>query len=213
MDSAAGAGATSIAGTASSTYVREPALLRDMPARPPPVAGHPGRPRAGRLGDSITTDHISPAGSIKAQDGPAGRYLVEPAACAADFNSYGSRRGNTKSWCAARSPTSASATRWPGDQEGGWTRHLPDGEVMSDLRRRDEVQGRLTTASPPPARKANSRPLPRPAPPRAGAPRGARAVIAESFERIHRTATLPARQHRAPCSFLVAKRRKRCLTL
>ncbi|MGH3545697.1 MAG: aconitate hydratase AcnA [Mycobacteriales bacterium] len=78
---------------ADSTYVRKPPYFDRMPARPTPVTDIAGARVLALLGDSVTTDHISPAGSIKA-DSPAGRYLTEHGVARADFNSYGSRRGN-----------------------------------------------------------------------------------------------------------------------
>ena len=76
-----------------STYVRLPPYFQDMPAEPEPVRDIEGARVLAKLGDSVTTDHISPAGSIK-RDGPAGRYLQEQGVAVRDFNSYGSRRGN-----------------------------------------------------------------------------------------------------------------------
>jgi aconitate hydratase len=78
---------------ADSTYVRLPPYFQDMPAEPPPVTDIGGARVLALLGDSVTTDHISPAGSIK-RDGPAGKYLQEQGVPPRDFNSYGSRRGN-----------------------------------------------------------------------------------------------------------------------
>ena len=78
---------------ADSTYVRLPPYFQDMPAEPGPVGDIAGARVLAKLGDSVTTDHISPAGSIK-RDGPAGKYLQEQGVAPRDFNSYGSRRGN-----------------------------------------------------------------------------------------------------------------------
>ncbi len=78
---------------ADSTYVRLPPYFQDMPAEPPAVRDIEGARVLAKLGDSVTTDHISPAGAIK-RDGPAGRYLQEQGVAPRDFNSYGSRRGN-----------------------------------------------------------------------------------------------------------------------
>jgi aconitate hydratase len=78
---------------ADSTYVRLPPYFKDMPAEPQPVADIEGARVLALLGDSVTTDHISPAGAIK-RDGPAGLYLQEQGVAPKDFNSYGSRRGN-----------------------------------------------------------------------------------------------------------------------
>ncbi len=76
-----------------STYVRRPPYFEEMPAEPAPVQDIAGARVLAKLGDTVTTDHISPAGSIK-RDGPAGRYLQEHGVAVRDFNSYGSRRGN-----------------------------------------------------------------------------------------------------------------------
>jgi aconitate hydratase len=78
---------------ADSTYVRLPPYFQDMPAEPEPLGDIEGARVLAKLGDSVTTDHISPAGSIK-RDGPAGKYLQEQGVAPRDFNSYGSRRGN-----------------------------------------------------------------------------------------------------------------------
>ena len=78
---------------ATSTYVKNPPYFLDMTVEPPPVAPIVKARVLAVLGDSITTDHISPAGSIK-PDSPAGRYLIEHGVSVADFNSYGARRGN-----------------------------------------------------------------------------------------------------------------------
>src|SRR5699024_9892859 len=77
----------------TSTYVRRPPYFDGMPTRPEPVRDITGARVLAYLGDSVTTDHISPAGAIRA-DSPAGRYLTEHGVQAKDFNSYGSRRGN-----------------------------------------------------------------------------------------------------------------------
>ncbi len=78
---------------ADSTYVRLPPYFEGMPAQPEPLTDIEGARVLALLGDSVTTDHISPAGSIK-RDGPAGAYLQEHGVAPRDFNSYGSRRGN-----------------------------------------------------------------------------------------------------------------------
>ena len=83
-------------GTPASTYIQEPPFLVDLPAEPGPIQPIRGARVLAALGDSVTTDHISPAGSIAA-DSPAGKYLQSSTACEpADFNSYGARRGNDR---------------------------------------------------------------------------------------------------------------------
>ena len=85
--------ATASPGSRDSTYVRRPPFFEDLPAEPEPLDDIEGARVLAVLGDSVTTDHISPAGSIK-RDSPAGRYLTEHDVEPRDFNSYGSRRGN-----------------------------------------------------------------------------------------------------------------------
>ena len=92
------------------------------------------------LGDSITTDHISPAGSIK-KDSPAGKYLMEHGVQPSDFNSYGARRGNHEVMMRGTFANVRLRNQLAPGTEGGWTTHQPDGEVHDDLRRRDAVQG------------------------------------------------------------------------
>ena len=128
---------------ADSTYVRLPPYFEDMPAEPAPVRDIEGARVLAKLGDSVTTDHISPAGSIK-RDGPAGLYLQEQGVAPRDFNSYGSRRGNHEVMMRGhvRQHPHQEPHRWRGGPlpEGGVTRHLPDGEQLVDLRRRDALR-------------------------------------------------------------------------
>ena len=93
------------------------------------------------LGDSVTTDHISPAGSI-AKASPAGKYLMEHGVEPVDFNSYGARRGNDRVMTRGTFANIRIRNLLAPGTEGGVTRHLPDGEQMTHLRRGDEVQGR-----------------------------------------------------------------------
>ncbi len=114
----------------SSTYVQNPPYFEDMSMEPrgiPEIVG--ARPLA-LLGDSITTDHISPAGSIK-EDSPAGRYLTEHQVRKADFNSYGSRRGNHEVMMRGTFANVRLRNRLAPGTEGGWTIHQPSGEQMS----------------------------------------------------------------------------------
>ena len=137
------------------------------------------------LGDSITTDHISPAGSIK-PDSPAGRYLIERGVKPADFNSYGARRGNDEVMVRGTFANIRLRNKLAPGTEGGWTRHLPDGEQMTifDASRRylDEGVPLLILAGKEYG-SGSSRDW------AAKGPRllGIRAVIAESYERIHRS--------------------------
>ena len=92
------------------------------------------------LGDSITTDHISPAGSI-AKDSPAGRYLIEHGVEPRDFNSYGARRGNHEVMVRGTFANIRLKNEMADGKDGGWTKLMPDGEADDHLRRRDEVSG------------------------------------------------------------------------
>src|SRR5688572_9371964 len=113
-----------------STYVKHPPYFVDMPRTPGAVADITGARVLALLGDSITTDHISPAGSIKL-DSPAGHYLREHGVAAKDFNSYGSRRGNHEVMMRGTFANVRLRNRLNPDVEGGMTTFLPDGEVMS----------------------------------------------------------------------------------
>jgi aconitate hydratase len=114
----------------ASTYVRRPPYFDGMRAEPEPVRDIVGARVLVFLGDSVTTDHISPAGAIK-QDSPAGRYLVEHGVAPADFNSYGSRRGNHEVMIRGTFANVRLRNQLVPSVEGGFTRHLPDGETES----------------------------------------------------------------------------------
>jgi aconitate hydratase len=112
-----------------STYVRRPPYFEDMPADPPPVQDVRGARVVALLGDSVTTDHISPAGAIK-RDGPAGAYLQEHGVAPRDFNSYGSRRGNHEVMVRGTFANIRLRNLLGGGDplpEGGVTRHFADG--------------------------------------------------------------------------------------
>ena len=137
------------------------------------------------LGDSVTTDHISPAGSI-AQDSPAGRYLVEQGVEPRDFNSYGSRRGNDRVMVRGTFANIRIRNQLAPGTEGGVTRHLPDGEQMSiyeaAMKYADEGTPLIVLAGSEYGTGSS----------RDWAAKGTymlgvRAVIAASFERIHRS--------------------------
>ncbi|MFI5457137.1 MAG: aconitate hydratase [Isosphaerales bacterium] len=169
----------------SSTYVKNPPYFLDMPVVPAPVTPILKARVLLLLGDSITTDHISPAGSIK-KDSPAGRYLVEHGVSAADFNSYGSRRGNDEVMVRGTFANIRLRNRLAPGTEGCWTRHLPGGEQMTIFgaseRYRAEGTPLLVLAGKEYG-SGSSRDW------AAKGPRllGIRAVIAESYERIHRS--------------------------
>ena len=115
---------------AKSTYIKRAPYFDDMPARPAPVKDITGARVLALLGNSVTTDHISPAGSIKANS-PAGKYLQEHGVKPTDFNSYGSRRGNHEVMVRGTFANVRLRNRLVPESEGGITRHFPSGEVMS----------------------------------------------------------------------------------
>jgi aconitate hydratase len=169
----------------ASTYVKHPPYFEGMTPQPPPVADLRGLRVLAVLGDSITTDHISPAGSIKAA-GPAGRYLIEHGVKQADFNSYGSRRGNHEVMVRGTFANVRLKNLLAPGTEGGVTRHLPDGEGMSiyDAAVKYQAEGvPLLILAGKEYGSGSSRDW------AAKGPRllGVRAVIAESYERIHRS--------------------------
>jgi aconitate hydratase len=114
----------------ASTYIQEPPFLVDLPRQPGPVRPIQGARALVALGDSVTTDHISPAGSIAANS-PAGLYLQSKGVEPRDFNSYGARRGNDRVMTRGTFANIRIRNLLAPGTEGGVTRHLPDGEVMS----------------------------------------------------------------------------------
>jgi aconitate hydratase len=172
----------------TSTYVRRPPYFDRMPPEPEPVQDVEGARVLAVLGDSVTTDHISPAGSIK-RDGPAGRYLVEHGVEPRDFNSYGSRRGNHEVMMRGTFANIRLRNLLKSDPalpEGGVTRHLPDGEQMSiyDAAMRYQEEGvPLVVLGGKEYGSGSSRDWAA----KGTLLLGVRAVIAESFERIHRS--------------------------
>ncbi len=169
----------------ASTYVKNPPYFEGMTTEPPPVAPIEGARVLAVLGDSITTDHISPAGSIKA-DSPAGRYLIERGVKPADFNSYGARRGNDDVMVRGTFANIRLRNRLAPGTEGGWTRLLPGGEPMTifDASRKYQDEGvPLLILAGKEYGSGSSRDW------AAKGPKllGIRAVIAESYERIHRS--------------------------
>jgi aconitate hydratase len=113
-----------------STYIRNPPYFDGMSMEVPPVTDIHGARCLARLGDSITTDHISPAGAI-AEDSPAGDYLKSKGIPRSDFNSYGSRRGNHEVMMRGTFANVRLRNLLAPGTEGGWTRFQPDGELMS----------------------------------------------------------------------------------
>jgi aconitate hydratase len=115
---------------AKSTYVKNPPYFDNMPTKPGSINDIIGARVLALLGDSITTDHISPAGSIK-KDSPAGKYLMERGVQPADFNQYGARRGNDEVMVRGTFANVRLKNKLAPGTEGGVTRHLPDGAPMS----------------------------------------------------------------------------------
>ena len=168
-----------------STYVRQPPFFTDMSREPEPVQNVLGARALALLGDSVTTDHISPAGAI-ALDSPAGSYLVDHGVAPTDFNSYGSRRGNHEVMMRGTFANVRLRNRLVPGVEGGYTRHLPSGEQMPifDAAMRYEREGvPLIVLAGSEYGTGSSRDW------AAKGPRllGIRVVIAESYERIHRS--------------------------
>jgi aconitate hydratase len=170
---------------AKSTYVKHPPYFVDMTTQPAPVQDVKGARVLLLLGDSITTDHISPAGSIKAK-GPAGQYLIEHGVGVTDFNSYGSRRGNHEVMVRGTFANVRLKNLLAPGTEGGVTRHFPDGTQMSvyDASVRYQADGvPLVVIAGKEYGSGSSRDW------AAKGPKllGIKATIAESYERIHRS--------------------------
>ncbi len=168
-----------------STYVRRPPFFENLPTDPEPIVDIENARVLAVLGDSVTTDHISPAGSIK-RDGPAGAYLIEHGVEAKDFNSYGSRRGNHEVMMRGTFANIRLRNRLAPGTEGGVTLHLPDGGQMSiyDAAMRYIAEGTPLIVL---AGKEYGSGSSRDWAAKGTRLLGIRAVIAESFERIHRS--------------------------
>ncbi len=167
-----------------STYIRQAPYFDDMALKPSAVEDIKAARVLAVLGDSVTTDHISPAGSIK-KDGPAGRYLIAHGVQPADFNSYGSRRGNHEVMVRGTFANVRLRNKMV-NTEGGFTRHLPDGVEMSIFEASEKYHAEkvpLVILAGKEYGSGSSRDW------AAKGPRllGVRAVIAESYERIHRS--------------------------
>ncbi len=170
---------------AGSTYVRLPPYFDGMPRVPGDVEDFGGARCLVRVGDSVTTDHISPAGAIK-PDSPAGKYLVEHAVERKDFNSYGSRRGNHEVMVRGTFANVRLRNLLVPGSEGTWTMHVPSGEEMTiyDASARYLAEGTpLIVLAGKEYGSGSSRDW------AAKGPNllGVRAAIAESYERIHRS--------------------------
>ena len=168
-----------------STYIRNPPFFEGLTLQTTPLRDIAGGRVLALLGDSITTDHISPAGSIK-KDSPAGRYLIEHGVEPHDFNSYGARRGNHEVMMRGTFANIRLRNQLAPGTEGGWTTYQPDGDVMTiydaAMKYKDAGVPLIVIAG----QEYGS-----------GSSRdwaakgtlllGVKAVIAESFERIHRS--------------------------
>ncbi len=170
-----------------STYVRKPPYFEGMPLEPTPVTDIAGARVLLKLGDSVTTDHISPAGSIRA-DGPAGKYLAEHGVERKDFNSYGSRRGNHEVMIRGTFANIRLRNQIAAGTEGGYTRDFTteDGEVTSIY----DASVNYAEAGTPLvilAGKEYGSGSSRDWAAKGTALLGVKAVIAESYERIHRS--------------------------
>ena len=169
----------------NSTYVKNPPYFENMPAQPEPVKNISGARVLCHLGHSVTTDHISPAGSIK-HNSPAGQYLVAHGVQPADFNSYGSRRGNHEVMMRGTFANVRLRNKLTPHKEGAFTRFMPSGEEMTifDASVKYRAEGTpLIVIAGKEYGSGSSRDW------AAKGPRllGVRAVLAESFERIHRS--------------------------
>jgi aconitate hydratase len=168
-----------------STYIKHPTFFENMPLKPAALADlHNLRPLA-MLGDSVTTDHMSPAGSIPA-DSPAGKYLISHGVQPKDFNSYGARRGNHEVMMRGTFANIRLRNLLAPGTEGGWTVHQPGGEQMTiydaAMKYRDEHAPLLVIAG-----KEYGSGSSRDWAAKGTILLGVRAVLAESYERIHRS--------------------------
>jgi aconitate hydratase len=169
---------------ATSTYVQEPPFFEEM-GEPAPIGDLEGARVLVMVGDSITTDHISPAGSIK-KDSPAGTYLQAHAVVPGDFNSYGARRGNHEVMMRGTFANVRLRNQLAPGTEGPWTTHLPSGDVLSvfDAAQRYRAEGvALAVLAGKEYGSGSSRDWAAKGP----SLLGVRFVLAESYERIHRS--------------------------
>src|SRR5579859_2556258 len=170
---------------AKSTYIKLPPFFDGMPVKPGPLEDLRGMRVLALLGDSVTTDHISPAGSIPA-DSPAGKYLIAHGVQPKDFNSYGARRGNHEVMMRGTFANIRLRNQLAPGTEGGWTLHQPSGEKLTIFDAAEKYRAEHVPLLVIAGKEYG-----------AGSSRdwaakgtlllGARAVLAESFERIHRS--------------------------
>ena len=171
---------------AKSTYVRKPPYFEGMPRNPVPVTDIKGARVLAKLGDSVTTDHISPAGSIKA-DSPAGKYLAENGVAKADFNSYGSRRGNHEVMIRGTFANIRLKNLLLNSVEGGFTRNFLNNGEQSTIYEASMAYQAAKIPLVILAGKEYGSGSSRDWAAKGTALLGVKAVIAESFERIHRS--------------------------
>jgi aconitate hydratase len=171
--------------TDDSTYIRHPPFVEGITPEPTPPTDIAGARALAVLGDSVTTDHISPAGSIPA-DSPAGRYLISKGVPAKDFNSYGARRGNHEVMVRGTFANIRLRNQLAPGTEGGWTTLLPDGAVTTiydaSVRYREAGVPLIVIAG-----KEYGSGSSRDWAAKGTLLLGVKAVIAESYERIHRS--------------------------
>jgi aconitate hydratase len=170
---------------AASTYVRQAPFFAGLSPQPAPIHDIRGARVLAWVGDSVTTDHISPAGAIPPES-PAGRYLIEHGVKPADFNTYGARRGNHEVMMRGTFANIRLRNRLGGGREGGWTTHYPSLELMTiyDAAIRYQREGTpLVVFAGKEYGSGSSRDWAAKGP----LLLGVRAVLAESFERIHRS--------------------------
>ena len=170
---------------ANSTYIKLPPYFENMPKTPAPLADIHGARVLAVLGDSVTTDHISPAGSI-AVDSPAGKYLIAHGVKPHEFNSYGARRGNHEVMMRGTFANIRLRNQLAPGTEGSWTLHLPEGEKMfiydAAVKYREDGVPLIVIAG-----KEYGSGSSRDWAAKGTRLLGVRAVIAESYERIHRS--------------------------
>jgi aconitate hydratase len=168
-----------------STYIRNPPFFENVTLQPSPLTDLVNARALAVLGDSITTDHISPAGSIK-KDSPAGKYLMEHGVQPGDFNSYGARRGNHEVMMRGTFANTRLRNQLAPGTEGGWTTYQPDGDVMPiyDAAVKYKQDGVPLVIL---AGKEYGSGSSRDWAAKGTLLLGVKAVIAESFERIHRS--------------------------
>jgi aconitate hydratase len=170
---------------AASTYIKEPPFFQDLAPLPQPLSDILGARALAYLGDSVTTDHISPAGSI-APDSPAGRFLLNLGVPVSDFNSYGARRGNHEVMMRGTFANIRIRNHLVPSVEGGFTLYQPTGETLSiydaAMRYREDGTPLVVLAG-----KEYGTGSSRDWAAKGPSLLGVRAVIAEGFERIHRS--------------------------